>query len=134
MRTIETGGRAARCVKIAPRESQQKLPPGPKKNAILANLVGQVINGPFRLFVTRQNIATDQNHSRALSAAETTSEIRAHGTDDRTMQAKDSAQDLSKLSIEDNFGHRFFIAPHRHTKTLYLAPVSYTHLTLPTKA
>ena len=34
--------------------------------------------------------------------------------------AKDSAQDLSKLSIEDNFGHRFFIAPHRHTKTLYL--------------
>ena len=36
------------------------------------------------------------------------------------MQAKDSAQDLSKLSIEDNFGHRFFIAPHRHTKTLYL--------------
>ena len=36
------------------------------------------------------------------------------------MQGKDSAQDLSKLSIEDNFGHRFFIAPHRHTKTLYL--------------
>ena len=36
------------------------------------------------------------------------------------MQAKDSAQDLSKLSIEDNFGHKFFIAPHRHTKTLYL--------------
>ena len=43
-----------------------------------------------------------------------------HTTREEMQNAKDSAQDLSKLSIEDNFGHRFFIAPHRHTKTFYL--------------